>query len=227
MRDVIVAALAVAILGWTQTAADTIHVPADQPTIQAGINAADSGDTVLVADGVYSGPGNHNLDFGGKLIVVRSAGGAQNCIIDCAGSGRGFFFNSGETAEAVVEGFTIQNGNVIWSHPGTGKGGAIFCEGSAPTITDCVIRWNQAEEDGGGIYCNWGASAVISNSTITDNLAGDYGGGVCLYNSSDATIAGCIVSDNQAIAGSGIASFACSPMVTNCAIMDNASSGAG
>ena len=33
-------------LAWTQ---NTIHVPADQPTIQAGINAAQNGDTVLVA----------------------------------------------------------------------------------------------------------------------------------------------------------------------------------
>jgi hypothetical protein len=33
------------------TAGTVIHVPADQPTIQAGINAAVNGDTVLVAPG--------------------------------------------------------------------------------------------------------------------------------------------------------------------------------
>ena len=81
--------------------AATIHVPADQPTIQAGIDPAVDGDTVLVANGLYSGEGNRDIDFLGKAITVRSANGANYCIIDCGAVSedaryRGFFFRSGE-----------------------------------------------------------------------------------------------------------------------------------
>ncbi|MHC4721561.1 MAG: InlB B-repeat-containing protein, partial [Planctomycetota bacterium] len=50
------------------------------------------GDIVVVGDGVYTGPGNRDLDFHGKLITVRSEVGPDECIIDCQGAGRAFVF---------------------------------------------------------------------------------------------------------------------------------------
>ncbi len=48
---------------------------AEQPfaSIQRGIQAATPGDVVLIADGVYRGEGNREIDFLGKDITVRSA----------------------------------------------------------------------------------------------------------------------------------------------------------
>ncbi len=48
--------------------AQIINVPADQPTIQDAINAATTGDTVLVADNTYF----ENINFIGKAITVAS-----------------------------------------------------------------------------------------------------------------------------------------------------------
>ncbi len=96
--------------------AAVIHVPSDQPTIQAGIDAAAAGDEVLVADGLYTGPGNRDVDFLGKAITVRSEYGPDNCIIDCQGSEmeqrRGFIFQNGEGRDSVLQGFTIRGGDM-------------------------------------------------------------------------------------------------------------------
>ena len=88
--------------------------------IQTAIDVAVNGDTILVADGVYTGTGNKNLDFGGKLITLQSVSDdAATCVIDCQGFGRGFYFHSSETVAATVAGFTIRNGRASSSSPAT------------------------------------------------------------------------------------------------------------
>ncbi|MBU0518714.1 hypothetical protein KJ564_07230, partial [bacterium] len=115
--------------------AGMIHIPGDHATIQEGINAASNGDTVLVADGDWSGTGNKNLDFAGRSIVVMSENGPETCTINCLNSGQGFYFHTNETTDAVVEGFTITGGNSAY-------GGGIRIDNASPSIKHCIIRNN-------------------------------------------------------------------------------------
>jgi hypothetical protein len=78
--------------------------------IQAGINAAVDGDTVLVHDGTYF----ENITFSGKAITVKSVNGAASTIIDANASGSVVTFSSGEGSGSVLDGFTILNGNGNW-----------------------------------------------------------------------------------------------------------------
>jgi predicted outer membrane repeat protein len=168
-----------------------INVPGDYPTIQAAIDAAFNHDTVLVDDGTYTGPGNKNLDFGGKSIVVKSDNTISTCIIDCQNEGRGCYFHSGENSHAILSGFTIVNGLAE-------DGGAIYCAGSSPVVRQCVIRDNQAQR-GGGIFCGENSGISVENCTLTRNSAST-GGSAVYFDSSDATVVNTIVVENGGIA---------------------------
>jgi parallel beta-helix repeat protein/predicted outer membrane repeat protein len=215
LSSLFILVLGIFVLGSTTAFGATIRVPADYPTIQTGIDAASSADTVLVADGTYMGTGNKDLDFGGKAIAVRSENGPDNCIIDCENDGRGFYFNHNETALSVVEGFTITNG-----HDDDKGGGGMYMQNASPVIIDCIFSGNSASY-GGAIRCT-SSSPTIANCTISGNQA-SYGGGIGCWSQSSPTITNCTISDNTATEawGGGIILSASSPDITDCIIRDN------
>lgn len=208
-----------------------IHVPLEYATIQAGIDAAVDGDTVLVADGTYTGSGNRDIDFEGRAIVVMSENGPKATVIDCEGSEqephRGFYFHSGEGSSSVVRGFTITNGKVHGSWP-MACGGAILCVGSSPTIIDDVITGNVAQIDGGGIACETGSAAAIVGNVIGGNRA-SWGGGILAFHFASPRIIGNTIRENAACWGGGIGCFsACSPAISgNSVIRNGATFGGG
>ena len=214
--------------GTVVSPAGLINVPADYPTIQAAIDAADSGDEIVVADGVWTGVGNRDLDFGGKAITVRSANGPEFCIINCESAGRGFWFRSGEGAQSVVDGFSITNG-VAGADGERVGGGAIACtNGSAPTIMRCVMTLNESMNDGAGaIYCD-ASDPLIADCTIAQNVSNGGGGVHCI--ASSPVIARCSITENQAVGGTGggISLAADSdPLIQDCVIAHNLATGGG
>ncbi|MGB2806429.1 MAG: hypothetical protein WBC22_01710 [Sedimentisphaerales bacterium] len=227
----------------TSAAGRTIYVDnygtGDFNNIQAAINDANDGDTIIVADGTYTGDGNRDIDFLGKAITVRSESGPQNCIIDCNGTEsdrhRGFFLHSGENANSAIIGFTITNGYAPLEYipPPTdmwfSQGGAICCYGSSPTVTNCIISGNSACANanygyGGGIYTS-GDSPTITNCTFSSNRANYQGGGINSYYGRP-TITNCTFSSNRAnYFGGGIAcDWPGSVTLTNCILWRNIAS---
>ena len=62
----------------------SLCVPDQYATIQAAVDAAQPGDEVLIADGIYTGVGNRDLNLHGKAITVRSSSAISGaCVIDC------------------------------------------------------------------------------------------------------------------------------------------------
>lgn len=179
------------------TDAAVLRVPAEYGTIQEGIDAACDGDTVLVADGIYTGDGNRDIDYFGKAILVTSENGPHVTIIDCEASGwenhRGFIFTHGEGPTSVLRGFTITNAQ---SAP---CGGAIRCAvASSPTIEMNIIVGN-VSTSGGGICCS-ASSPILWNNTMLGNQAYD-GGAVAAVYHSYPTIVNTIMRDDTAGTG--------------------------
>jgi hypothetical protein len=215
--------------------ATILNVPSiSYPTIQSAIDVAINGDKIVVADGIYTGTDNRDIDFLGKAITVCSENGPVNCVIDCQGSigdeHRGFYFHSGETSSAVLDGFTIKNG---YKYPGAG----IYCSDSDPIIKNCEITGNTAEwlnGVGGGCYFS-NSFAEIINCQITFNSAigtipyNGWGGGIGIETNSNIVIANSKIMNNYATYSSGgVGVLSSSFSVVNSVISNNSSNhGAG
>ncbi|HYW68182.1 MAG TPA: right-handed parallel beta-helix repeat-containing protein [bacterium] len=191
-------AIAIVILCACCAPADTWTIDAsgggDFTTIQEGITAAIYGDTVLVMPGTYAGPGNREIDFNGKNILVQSSGGPEVTVIDCESQTRGVYIHSGELLNATIDGFTITNGRAY-------EGAGIYVSSSSAfTIRQCVIEGCSTTFNsyagGAGIYADANSIVHMYDCTVSNNLTGAYGGGASFTGGSQAVIEDCTFTDN-------------------------------
>ena len=185
--------------------ASTRRVPEDHATIQAAIDAAVDGDTVVVAPGTYEL--DKPLDYHGRAISLESAAGADQTTLRMGKPldplrGAILAFEVAAPAEAALEGFTLTGGKgmLFTIQPNRSEpvlearvGGAVYIGPHATVrLSKNVFRENEAEF-GGGVYCDVESETLILSCEFTDNATAGNPGirphrGGAIYSGADSVI---------------------------------------
>ena len=203
-------------------------------TIQAGVDAAASNDTVWISNGVYA-TGGRTINGSNRVaivspVTVQSVNGPEVTIIQGAwdaastnGWGAAAMRCAYVGPNATLSGFTLTNGATL------DFGGGAWCE-TAGVLTNCVIVGNSTYSGGGGVYqgllfdCilsgnkTWhmggGARAsTLNRCTLARNSAGAGGGSV------GSTLNDCLLVGNMATDGDGGGSNY--DVLTRCTLISN------
>jgi len=206
----------------------------DAPTIQAAIDSASAGDTVLLAPGTYlwssQAASPHSMVILKPGLTLRGEAGAGGTILDAERNGRVMLlYDVGELVR--IEGLTIQTGE---GRSALGPplldsfgGGMYIAGGSNPTIANCIIRDNYVNttQVGAGIYCE---SARIENCQVLENFGNLDARGIGIWSDSTLVVRGTTfrgnwVNGDSGSYGAGLA--ARNATIADCWIEGNQTSG--
>jgi predicted outer membrane repeat protein len=219
-----VAALAFALLALATAAqARTIYVDAkgkaDCPSIQAAVEAANSGDIIVLAPATYPGLN----DITGKVLTLRSQDPndpviVAHTIIDCQ-NGRYYAFSvvaAGNT-HLTLAGLTICNGSINGS-----SGGAVQCEGADLDAINCTFRNNTAELQG-AVYCRDNHARFVG-CTFSGNTSEKMYGGAIYCAGSQLDLVNCSFKANK---GCALEAQDSQVTLTDCTFQNNSGDNGG
>jgi len=189
------------LLAFTFASTTIINVPAEQPTIQDGIDSATNGDTVLVAQGIY-------IETGSNFLTTADSTYIDSTIIDGNNTTRPVTILGSVDSTMVFTGFTVQNGSI----------GGIGCgQGASPIISYNTVRNNHGHSNNAGIACSGAGIPIIRYNKIVGNINGtmssDNGGGIACVLGGSPIIYNNIIKNNSANNGGGIYCDNASPVI--------------
>ena len=157
------------------SAAKTIYVPDDYPTIQQAVDNAKAGDTIIVRDGVYA----ENVKVN-KQLTIRSENGSANCIVHAANPNDHVFCVTADNVN--ISGFTVTGATGYY------KAG-VYLSNSDYSRIENIIASNNYE----GIRLGYSNNNILVDNTASSN--NDFG--IYLYYSSNNIIEDNTVSSNN------------------------------
>jgi hypothetical protein len=197
----------------------------DFPSIQDAVDAASSGDDIILAGGTYAGEGNRDVLIDGKTLALYGDW-SDLPVLDCDGDSmdphRGFLVQGG--GDLTLQNLDIVNG---WAQDGGGilvtdtsrleirhcsiehcraanRGGGLHAEGTANLLLAQIDFEHNAAQDGGGLYIQPGVVVSAQFTQITLNSATHRGGGAYVGGSAHIFTEGGINSNSAGFNGGGI-----------------------
>lgn len=205
----------------------------DFPTIQAALDAALPGDTIELTDGLFTGDGNRDLDFGGKALTLRGqSGNADLCVLHCQASSsdthRGFHFHSGEGPETEIADLTVWSGFGHYDEFTISRAGGAYCENTSPTMRRCAFVECRADFGGAVVILGRGAP-LIEDCRFILNSATYEAGAICCRDSVAVVLDGCTFTENAANirAGALLSDDFGAPQVIRCTFIRNTAPNGG